>query len=140
MAFSNKWVTRLQLGHPQYIVWLMRSNRVFFAPSEEKKGRAHCQRQVAFFSLSGTISPCLRTLSTKQYTDSALGKRVLMYWEIWGKIGVILTTARWMENYGKLCIFGNGRISTFQKCKVFHEYYEYIHVAVTRISPIFKVC
>ncbi len=73
--------------------------------------------------------------------DYVLGKRVLTYWEIWGKRG-----QPWLQPdeclyrcYGKLCIFGKGKISSFQKCIVFHRYYEDIHMAVPRISPIFPV-
>ncbi len=38
----------------------------------KKKQLGSHQRQVAFFSLSGTIFPCRSTSSTKQYTADAL--------------------------------------------------------------------
>ena len=41
-----------------------------------------------------------------------------------------------MEDY---ILFGNGKISPFQKFLVFHGYFQDIHVAVTRNSPIFSV-
>ena len=73
--------------------------------------------------------------------DSVFGKRVLTYWEIWGKYGNSrLQPDGWANStHGKLYIFRKMMLSSFQKYMVFYAYHKPIHLPVIRIFPIFPV-
>ncbi len=62
LFLSGKWSNFIGFGH------FLKENSLFFGHlgGEKKNGNVY------FFSSSGTIFPCRRTLSTKQYTADAL--------------------------------------------------------------------